>query len=38
MQQTHNLPKVSSILTTPIDGSPSFPYNTKVNKQENDTD
>ena len=38
MQQTHNLPKVSSILTTPIDGSPSNPYNTKVNKQENDTD
>ena len=38
MQQTHNLPKVSSILTTPIDGFPSNPYNTKVNKQENDTD
>ena len=34
MQQTHNLPKVSSILTTPIDGSPSFPYNTKVNIHE----
>ena len=28
---------MSSILTTPIDGSPSNPYNTKVNKQDNDT-
>ena len=37
MQQTHNLPKVSSILTTPIDGSPSFPYNTKVNIQNDDS-
>jgi hypothetical protein len=32
------LPKASSILASSIDGSPSNPYNTKVNKQENDTD
>ena len=38
MQQTHNLPKVSSILTTPIDlVLPSFPYNTKVNIQNDDS-
>ena len=38
MHRTHNSAKASSILATPIDGFPSNPYNTKVNKQDNDTD